>query len=272
MKTAFVFFLAILSCHISSAQREKKYLGAEVRTFETFKYGKFEVRMRSCKGSGVVSSFFTFYDEPDFPQNWNEIDVEMLGRYDHEVQFNTIIGRHNMKEHRQTLDFNPHEDFHVYGFEWYPDSIVWFVDGVRVYAQSGDRIKKMNQPQKIMMNVWPPNIWAWSGVWDESILPVCAAYDYVKYSAYTPEKDEIFTHRWTEQFKDLDYGKWQKATHTFKENNAEFIPDNAVIQDGYLGSAEKLKFNICKKPALSARQAGFLLSSFQIRLSDPELC
>ncbi|MFN6944515.1 MAG: family 16 glycosylhydrolase [Cytophagaceae bacterium] len=226
MKT---FPILILSLIISFSAYSKKFKGAEVRTFETYTYGKFEVRMKAAKGSGMLCSFFTFYDEPDFPQNWNEIDIEFLGKLDDQVQFNSIIGHHTMNEHKHKLGFNHYDDFHLYGFEWYPDSILWFVDGKKVYSQSDDRIKNMNQHQKIMMNIW-----GWTGRWDEEILPVYAYYDFVKYYEYTPEKAETFTLKWVDEFKMLDESKWQKATHTFKENTSDFVHENALVRDGYL--------------------------------------
>ena len=35
----------------------KPYRGGELRTIDTYRYGRYEVRMKSAAGSGVVSSF-----------------------------------------------------------------------------------------------------------------------------------------------------------------------------------------------------------------------
>ena len=40
----------------------RPYKGGELRTEDSFQYGRFEVRMKSAFGSGVVSSFFTYRD------------------------------------------------------------------------------------------------------------------------------------------------------------------------------------------------------------------
>ena len=40
----------------------KPYRGGELRTIDTYRYGRYEVRMKSAVGSGVVSSFFTYRD------------------------------------------------------------------------------------------------------------------------------------------------------------------------------------------------------------------
>lgn len=230
MKKLIVLILVISSFSAFA----KKYKGAEIRTLDSYTYGKFEVRMKSPRGSGMLSSFFTFYDSPDFAQNWNEIDIEILGRYENEVQFNAIVGNHQMHEHRQVLDFCPHDGFHLYSFEWTPDYIAWQVDGKEVYRQDGDHIKQMNKNQKLMMNIWPSTFWNWTGLWNDSILPVYAYYDYVKYYEYTPKSAEKFTHRWTDNFDMMDASKWQTATHTFNGNSCDFDPSNVVFKDGYL--------------------------------------
>ena len=52
------YFLIILGNVLS----QKPYHGAEYRTVEPFLYGRFEARMKTASGSGVVSSFFSIRD------------------------------------------------------------------------------------------------------------------------------------------------------------------------------------------------------------------
>jgi endoglucanase len=229
MKKLIILIFLLASVNVYS----KKYKGAEIRTSESFTYGKFEVRMKSAKGSGMLSSFFTFYDEPDFAQNWNEIDLEILGRYNNEMQCNIIHGKHKMHEHRQVLNFNPHASFHVYAMEWTPEYIAWQVDGKEVYRQDGDYIKEINKTQKLMMNIWPSTFWAWTGVWSDSILPLYAYYDYVKYYEFKPSS-KSFSLSWTDNFDTFDMERWQTATHTFDGNSCDFEPLNVVFKVGYL--------------------------------------
>lgn len=215
----------------------KEYRGAEIRTLESFTYGKFEVNMKSAQASGVVSSFFTFYDNPDFMTNWNEIDIEFLGKNTDDMQCNPIVPGENGRESHEKhvkLDFNPHEEFRTYGFEWTPTYIAWFVDGKEVYRDDNDYIKKMNLPQKIMMNIWPAVWEEWVGPVDNSRFPVYAVYDWVAYYDYTPERDETFTLRWRDDFKKMDMTRWQLASHTFEGNLCDFVPENAEIKDGKL--------------------------------------
>jgi len=234
MMRVFVMLLLIFGVSNGIWAQEKPYLGAEIRTIETFTYGKFEVRMKPSEASGMIYSFFTFYDEADFATKWNEIDVEILGRYSNEVQFNAIVGNHQMFEKRYVLPFNPHEDFHTYAFLWTPKYIAWLVDGTEVYRQTGEHVAKMNSPQKLMMNVWPSSAVGWAGKIDASKFPLEAAYDYVKYYAYQPTSKDTFKLIWTDDFNQLDVSRWQLATHTFDSNECVFTPDNAIVEEGLL--------------------------------------
>ena len=85
-----------------------------------------------------------------------------------------------------------------------------------------------------MMNVWQPSSVDWAGAFAPAQLPVYAYYDWVKYYAYTPGAGDNFTLQWTDDFTSFDAARWQKATHTWDGNNAQFVTENAVIRDGYL--------------------------------------
>jgi hypothetical protein len=226
-----LFFVCI---RLQVLGQEKPYIGAEIRTIETFLYGKFEVRMKMAEASGMIYSFFTFYDETDFASKWNEVDVEFLGRYTNEVQFNTIVGNHQMFEKRYLLPFNPHKEYHIYAFSWTPQYIAWSIDGVEVYRQTGEQITKMNRPQKIMMNVWPSSSVDWAGKIDPSKFPLEVSYDYVSYYAYQPKTTDTFKLKWTDPFDLIDNARWQLATHTFDTNECIFTPDNASVEKGFL--------------------------------------
>ncbi len=230
----FLFVLLSLSMPLHIYAQEKPYMGAEIRTIETFLYGKFEVRMKTVEASGMIYSFFTFYDEPDFMTKWNEIDVEILGRYSNEVQFNSITGNHTMHEKRQVLAFSPHADFHLYAFSWTPMYISWSVDGIEVFRQSGDYIKTMNKPQKLMMNIWPSSSVGWAGKIDPAAFPLQTEYDFVNFYSYTPSKTDSFQLKWTDNFDYFDSNRWQKANHTFDTNECTFDPENVLTEGGYL--------------------------------------
>lgn len=225
----------IFSPTISGA---KSYKGAEYRTIENFLYGRFEVRYKPAHREGVVSSFFT-YHEIESSAEWNEIDIEFVGRYEKLVQFNSITPGQKYHIRSQQLEFNPYSDFHNYAFEWTPDYVAWFIDGVEVYRQTGEHISTLEYPQKIMMNIWNPVYTNWVGYFDDAYLPTVSIYDFVKYSSYTPGNGNIgtnkdFTLQWQDDFNSFDTERWEMASHTFGGNQADFDPENVVFKDGFL--------------------------------------
>jgi len=227
--------LAVLLAATTAPAQLKAYRGAELRTRTAVTYGRCEVRMKSAAGSGVVSSFFTYHDGSSNPvANWNEIDIEILGRHQNQVQFNTITPGQINHVFTSLTPFNPHAAFHLYAFEWTPDYVAWFIDGYEVHRQSGAHLATLTRPQKIMMNIWPPTTVEWAGALNPAGLPVFAYYDWVKYYAYTPGQGDNFTLQWMDDFTGWDQNRWSKATHTWEGNNSNFIPENAVFQDGYL--------------------------------------
>ena len=236
--TLILFF--ILSTIVFS---QKPYRGAEYRTIENYQYGRFEVRMKSALGSGIVSSFFTINDYwaegLSNTENWKEIDFEVLGQHTNKIQTNIITAYETHHVELHTLLYNPHVGFHTYAFEWTPDNISFYIDDQLVRHDENNYIQTLDSGQKIMMNIWQP-IWEdWVGPFDENVLPVYAFYDWVKYYSYTPGSGDYgsnnnFTLDWVDDFDYFNFDRWQKATHTWSANNAQFVQENAVLQYGYL--------------------------------------
>ncbi len=214
----------------------KEYKGAEYRTKEAFLYGRFEVNLKTSFREGMLSSFFTYNDAGG---GWNEINIEILGRYTNDFQMNPITpGQVNHVGH-YLMSSSPHADFHTYAFEWTPEYVSWFVDGVEVLRQTGAHIQTLNLPQKIMMNVWIPQYENWVGIFYPDVLPSFSYYDWVSYYSYTPGTGNYgsgnnFSHGWTDEFTEWDTTRWDKATHTFTGNDCDFIQENAVFNDGKL--------------------------------------
>ncbi|MCX6152366.1 MAG: family 16 glycosylhydrolase [Ignavibacteriales bacterium] len=221
-------FLLLL---VSESTLAKKYWSGEVNTKQTYLYGRIEVRMKSAEASGVTSTLFTYNTKNSI---YNEIDIEIMGRYNNEVSYNTFVPDQTGNPHRQIVNFNPHRAFHIYTIEWTPDYVAWCVDGFEIYRQNDERIKTLNLPQSIMMNFWPPNSADWAGTLDESKLPLYAFYDWVKYYEYTPGTGDNFTLKWQDDFNSFDQTKWSASNSTFGSNLADFKSSNVVVEDGYL--------------------------------------
>ncbi len=234
-----ILLLILLNLSFVLPAEAKSLKGAELRTLESYTYGRFEVRYRAVQASGALASFFTFHDNISSTKDWNEIDIEIMGRYTDEVQFNTITAGQTSHVYPQWVSFNPATDFHTYAFEWTPSYVAWFIDGNEVLRQTGAHIATLNKPQKIMMNIWPPAYSNWAGKWNPAVLPLFAYYDWVSYASYTPGRgntgtDHNFTLQWKDDFDRFDASRWAKATHTFSGNNCDFTPENAVFKDGFL--------------------------------------
>jgi hypothetical protein len=233
-QTGVMVSLLALAFLCTGEAHAKTYKGAELRTKESYKWGRFEVRMMSSGREGMLSSFFTYNDLNGI---WNEIDIEILGRYPDDIQFNTITpGRFNHLGHYKA-PFSPHQDYHTYAIEWTPQYVSWFVDGREVLKQIGTHISTLVQPQKIMMNVWIPNFENWVGTWNDLVLPAFAYYDFVSYASYTPSSGSTgtgnnFTLQWKDEFDSLDVARWDLATHTWAENKADMLPANIAFRDG----------------------------------------
>jgi beta-glucanase (GH16 family) len=219
----------------------KNYKGGEYRTKEAFLYGRFESSFKAPGKEGTLGTMFTYFDgspsDPWSQGKWNEIDVEIMGRYNNDVQFNTITpGQINHVRH-QYVDFNPALDYHTYAFEWTPDYIAYFIDGVEVYRQTEDFVRTVNRAQKLMFNMWIPNYPNWAGVWNDQVLPAFTYYDWAAYYKYTPGKGNYgsnndFTFEWKDDFNFFDETRWAKATHTFEGNNVDFVHENIVFENG----------------------------------------
>ena len=157
------------------------YFGAEYRSHASYSYGFYSVSMKAAKCSGVISSFFTYtrYSQ------WDEIDIEFLGKDTTKVQFNYYTNGVGGHEYLYNLGFDASEGFHEYAFDWQEDYIVWYVDGKAVYKATKDIPSHAGQ---IMMNVWnATGMDGWVGALDESKLPATAQYGWIGYSDSTVE-------------------------------------------------------------------------------------
>ncbi|OGU68319.1 MAG: hypothetical protein A2499_07905 [Stygiobacter sp. RIFOXYC12_FULL_38_8] len=219
----------------------KNYKGAEYRTKESFLYGRFEASFKACGKEGTLSTMFTYFDgtaeDPWANNKWNEIDIEILGRYRNDVQYNTITSGSTNHVRHQPVNFDPALDYHTYAFEWTPDYIAWFIDGVEVYRQTESFVKTVTRAQKLMFNMWLPQWTDWMGVFTEQILPAFTHYDWAAYYKYSPGNGNYgtgnnFTFSWRDDFDSFDSNRWEKATHTWGGNNSDMSPDNINFKDG----------------------------------------
>jgi beta-glucanase (GH16 family) len=161
------------------------FTSGEYRTLKVFGYGRYQVRMKVPRGSGIVSSFFV-YTGPSEGTPHDEIDMEFLGRDTTKVQFNYWTNGKGGNEKMHKLGFDAAADFHEYGFEWRPDYIAWFVDGVEVHrlTKAITGVPIPTHQGKIMMNLWTgtPEVEDWLGPFKFE-KPLKAHYEDVRFTS-----------------------------------------------------------------------------------------
>lgn len=246
MKNSFFLLILIILIYLIGAfpLMAQSCKCAEIRTNDSFLYGRFEVLMKSANGNGIVSSFFLYNTETNcnWPAENNEIDIEMTGNNEL-IYFTTHHPDPNVPWHygeNFNLDFNPHTRFVNYAIEWEPGIVRWFVEDDLIYTQNEDATNNLEYPMAIIMNLWASDAVDWVGVFDDSVLPKYAHYDHVKYYKYTPDEGNYgtnnnFTLSWVDDFDDLDTSKWH--TRNFDRLNGsfcEFRQRNITTENGIL--------------------------------------
>ncbi|MET0413183.1 MAG: glycoside hydrolase family 16 protein [Polyangiaceae bacterium] len=187
----------ILKLELTAAAGDtvKPFRGVELRSLQALTYGKVEARVRFARGSGVVSAMVLIYT-PWPADDWNELDIELLGRYSDRVQFNSMVytGPPQTPPVSQsvtptqypqlvTLPFDPTAEFHVFAIEWTPEGARFVVDGVQSHAWATE-IDRMKLPQNILLTIWASSSPEWAGPIAPDTAPVTADYDWVRVYEY----------------------------------------------------------------------------------------
>jgi endo-1,3-1,4-beta-glycanase ExoK len=165
---------------------DKAYSAGEVASKGLFTFGRFAGRIKFCGGSGLVSSLFTYKDDVD--TSWQEIDIEHLGNNPKSIQYNLISGNLANRVYQPKVvnfQFAPPTEFHDYAFEWKPDGIDFFVDGVHSHHDTQATLK---DAARLHMNAWPTDnsVTSFAGPFDATAVPCEAQYDWVEAYTYTP--------------------------------------------------------------------------------------
>lgn len=217
----------------------KAYKGAEIYSFNSYLYGRYELRMRVAKGSGLLSTFFTYKNGSEVTNTfWEEIDLEVLGKNNaSQWQSNVILGDQRPTISSEILHPTASslaEAYHTYVLEWTPDYVAWYLDGVEVRRINGtSTVTSLTNPESVRMNIWASESTDWVGNWDDSVLPVYQFVDYIAYARYDAES-KTFVADWRDDFNSFDTSRWGKADWTFDGNRVDFAPENALVKDGYL--------------------------------------
>jgi len=164
---------------------DKPYASGEYRTVSTYMYGRYSVRMQASDLNGTITSFFTYTGAAE-GTDWDEIDIEILGKDTTKMQLNYWRDGHE-HPHMVDLGFDASEAMHLYSFVFLPDSLTWYVDNQEVYRVAENNLSNEDSlpvnAGKIIMNFWPATgIDDWSGHYEENSTS-SVYYDEVKFEA-----------------------------------------------------------------------------------------
>ena len=228
-------FAALLCATAGVAQANFK--SGAVAGYEKFTYGKFITRMRAPNRMGTVSSFFTYWNGPEFYSGgWNELDIEIVPSImESPFSMNAIYGDGNEKheKHDYIEHFDPLDDWHIYEMIWHPKFISWSLDGHEVRRIEGEDpvIKYMNKGQSLMMNFWTPTFDAWGHGFEPKDMPWYCIYDYVETYTYNSDTNGFDFH-WKDDFNKFDSTRWHKSDDTTFDHNSTTFRESQVYTHG----------------------------------------
>src|SRR5690554_399227 len=174
--------------HMVLLNDDGKILSSALQTKQEFMYGRWEARIKPSSIPGVLNSFYTI-DWGGGSGTKQEIDIEFLtssfGQNKGEVHLAVHGGGLESFNTNPDikLDFNPSDDFHIWGFDIGPDRIEWFVDDkvLLTYRYSEQEIK-IDSPYQLKLNAWTQKEWIngppTSGVQTEYLI------DWIEFTPY----------------------------------------------------------------------------------------
>ena len=138
-----------------------------------FQYGYMEVRIKVPAGQGLWPAFWLW---PANYQDPPEIDImEILGSEPQETNMTVHYPGGNAGYVFDGVNLS--RNFHIYGCEWTPDYIAWFLDGVEV-ARFSDAADVSHQPMYLILNLAVGG--DWPGPVSNSVLPATMEVDWVR--------------------------------------------------------------------------------------------
>ncbi|XXX76332.1 family 16 glycosylhydrolase [Sorangium sp. So ce134] len=226
---------ASLAFAVSSTAVAKPYKGGELYSAQGQLHGRIEVRMRMARGSGILSTFFTYKNGSEMSGAfWEEIDIEVFGKDNARSWQSNIItgmGTRVTSEQVHTADASLADGYHTYTLEWTPDYVAWSIDGEEIRRSTGAQVATLTNQQSLRFNLWSSEATEWVGPFDDSALPQHQFVNWIKVYRYNNGAFEL---AWQDDFDSLDSARWAKADWTFDGNRVDFDPQNVTVKDGTL--------------------------------------
>ena len=165
-------YLNMIFIYNPEGEGYEQYLSSAIQTREEYSFGRWEARLKPTSESGVLNSFYTIdWDDFSTPESNSdgtkqEIDIELLtfafGDNSGKVHFAVHAHDHDSFNTNPdvALDFNPSDDFHVWGMDISPTGISWFVDDtVLLNYRYDEHDVTIDTGYQVKLNAWTSKRW-----------------------------------------------------------------------------------------------------------------
>ncbi|WP_082436114.1 glycoside hydrolase family 16 protein [Zhouia amylolytica] len=154
-----------------------------------FTYGKVEVRAKMDSAQGCWPAIWLLGSTNEYGgwPDYGEIDIMEHLNFDNYI-YSTIHSNTKSSPSSSTVSVNPGV-FNTYGVEWYPDHIVFTLNGAATftyYKESGADWRQWPFDRDFHLILSQQLGGSWVGSINSSQLPVDYVIDYVKYYEYVP--------------------------------------------------------------------------------------
>jgi beta-glucanase (GH16 family) len=171
----------------------KGYTSARLITHNkaSFTYGRMEIRAKLPAGRGLWPAIWMLGDnihEKGWPLS-GEIDIMEHVGYEKDSIYGTIHSdsyNHIKKTEKTKAIFlaDPYTDFHIYGIEWTPEKIEFFVDeqvyNTVINEHLSEKEWPFDQPFYFILNLAVGGNWGGKMGVDETVFPATMEVDYVR--------------------------------------------------------------------------------------------
>jgi beta-glucanase (GH16 family) len=172
---------------------KNRYSGARLETqgLASWRYGRFEARIKVAQGAGTLTSFWMLHQDPTLEKwpNGGELDIlEQLGR--HPKLMEAVLhykgvdkDRHHVME---WMDEPVGDAFHNFALEWTPEGFFWFLDGRLIHAYPPHTEHPFNREFFLILSLCIGGDWALSPN-RQTKFPVVTQVDWVRVYAINPD-------------------------------------------------------------------------------------
>ncbi len=197
LKNAFVKDGKLHIVGLKEDSGNRHYTSARLTTYPkfSFQYGKVEVMAKLPKGKGTWPAIWmlpnTIRTKAEKWPNCGEVDImEEVGKDPDVIHSSMHSGMYNFLKNNQYTHFGKvpgaSDSFHLYGIEWTPKTVKFFIDNKLFYeATKGENGKDTtnagwpyDKPYFLILNLALGG--NWGGTIDDTIFPTTMEVDYVR--------------------------------------------------------------------------------------------